>query len=226
MHRSILLGSVIAATITWCSAALADSSMEFLQKAMEGDNSEIMLGRLAAEQARSPAVRDFGNRLVADHRRARDEAREVGGRFGLEPSREVAPEAQDEIEKLSDLRGGEFDREFVRYMVDDHRKDINDFREEAREHQGPVSDLAQRQLPTLREHLRMAIALERSEGRSSQAGDDMGGDQRPYGAQQGDRQQYGSENSDRDRESGQSSSRSGYDSDSSNTDRQPNVRGF
>jgi len=35
---------------------------------------------------------------------------------------------------------------------------------------GPVSALAQRQLPTLRNHLRMAIALERSDGRSSEIG--------------------------------------------------------
>jgi putative membrane protein len=191
MNRYILLGGVFSAALAWVPIALADSPREFIQKALEGDNSEIMLGRLAAEQARSPAVRDFGNRLVTDHRQALDDVRQLGGRFGLQPSREVASEAKDERDKLAGLRGRDFDREFVRYMVDDHRKDIDDFRDEAREHHGPVSDLAQRELPTLREHLRMAIALGKSDGRSSRGGemDPMGGhgdEQRPgdsgYGA--------------------------------------------
>ena len=50
-------------------------------------------------------------------------------------------------------------------MIDDHRKDIGDFRDEAREHHGAVSDLASRQLPTLREHLRIAESLDRDHGR-------------------------------------------------------------
>jgi putative membrane protein len=170
MNRSFLLVGTFAAAIGWSSAAQADSPREFLIQAQQGNNSEIMLGRLAADQGRSPAVRDFGNRLVSDHRQARDEVRDVGRRFGLRPDRDIAPEAREERDRLAGLRGREFDREFIRYMVDDHRKDIGEFRDEAREQHGAVSELAQRQLPTLREHLRMAIALERSDGRSSELG--------------------------------------------------------
>ena len=52
-------------------------------------------------------------------------------------------------------------------MIDDHRKDIAEFRDEAREGHGAVSDLARRQLPTLRKHLDMAIALDNRGGRFS-----------------------------------------------------------
>ena len=119
----------------------------------------------AGQPGRGPGaqsgVRDFGRTLVSDHSKARSEVLDVGRRFGMRPSREMAPEARDERDRLMGMRGRDFDREFVRYMIDDHRKDIGDFRDEAREHHGAVSDLAGRQLPTLREHLRMAMSLQR-----------------------------------------------------------------
>jgi putative membrane protein len=176
MNRSFLFAGAVVAAMGWSPVALADSPREFLQNAQQGNNSEIMLGRLAADQARSPAVRDFANTLVSDHQQARNEVRDLGRRFGLQPGREIAPEAREERDRLAGLRGRAFDREFIRFMVDDHRKDIGDFRDEAREQHGPVSELAQRQLPTLRTHLRMAIALERSDGRSSEGGPNMAGD--------------------------------------------------
>jgi putative membrane protein len=165
MKASLLAGSILLAAAMAPLAARADSPREFLYKALQGDNSEVMLGNLAADRARNPAVRDYGRKLANDHRQARGEVLDVGRRFGVRFTREVAPEAREERDRLMGMRGRDFDREFIRYMVDDHRKDIGDFRDEAREHHGEVSDLAARQLPTLREHLRIAISLERDNGR-------------------------------------------------------------
>ena len=167
MKSSFLAGSILLATALAPVAARADSPREFLYHALQGDNSEIMLGNLALDRARDPSVRDFGRTLVSDHAKARREVLDVGRRFGIRPTREIAPEAREERDRLVGLRGRDFDREFVRYMIDDHRKDIDDFRDEAREHHGEVSDLAGRQLPTLREHLRIAMSLDHDHGRFS-----------------------------------------------------------
>lgn len=156
----LLAGSILMAVVLAPVLAHADSPREFLDKALMGDNAEIMLGNLAATQGRDPAVRDFGRKLVMDHSQARGEVLDVGSRFGIRPTREVVPQARDERDRLAAMHGRDFDREFVRYMVDDHQKDIDDFQNEAREHHGPVSDLAARQLPTLRDHLRTAQSLD------------------------------------------------------------------
>ncbi|HJT42621.1 MAG TPA: DUF4142 domain-containing protein [Rhizomicrobium sp.] len=184
MNRSLLSASSVVALLALGGAAQADSPRAFLFKAQQGANSEIMLGRLAAEQARSPAVRQYGEILANDHAQARDQVRALGRRFGVWRSREITPEAREIRARLLSLRGREFDREFVRFMVDDHRRDIAEFREEAREGRGAVSDLARAQLPTLRSHLRMAIALERSGGRSIEGGVDIARerDDRVYGS--------------------------------------------
>jgi putative membrane protein len=166
MNRSWLLaGSFLIAAVVAPLAALADSPREFLSNALRGNNSEIMMGNLAQDRARNPAVREFGRALVSDHTQARNEVLDVGRRFGIRPTREVTPEAREMRDHLMGLRGRAFDREFVRHMVDDHRKDVDEFRDEAREHHGAVSDLAARQLPTLREHLRTARSLDRDSGR-------------------------------------------------------------
>lgn len=166
MNRSFLLtGSFVLAAALAPMAARADTPREFLYQALKGNNSEIMLGNLAADRARSPAVRDYGRTLVSDHTKARGEVLDVGRRFGIRPSRDVSDEARQMRAHLMGLRGREFDRAFIRHMVDDHRHDVDEFRDEAREHHGPVSDLAARQLPTLREHLRIATALDRADGR-------------------------------------------------------------
>src|SRR5690349_8075755 len=132
MKRSLLFaGSILAALAL--TPAYADSPREFLHRALQGDNSEIMLGRMAADRASSPAVQDFGQRLESDHRHARDEVLATGRFFGIRPDREPSPEARDEWRRLSGMGGRDFDREFVRYMIDDHRKDIADFRDQANE---------------------------------------------------------------------------------------------
>jgi len=182
MNRSFLIaGSILLAAALAPVMAHADSPREFLTKALQGDNSEIMLGNMAQDRARDPGVRDYGRMLVRDHSKARSEVLDVGARFGLRPTREIAPEARDERERLRDMHGRDFDQEFVRYMIEDHRKDIGDFRDEAREHHGPVSDLAARQLPTLRQHLEMAQSLShggRFETRYDQRHDWQGRDHR------------------------------------------------
>ena len=159
----LLLAS--AALLAAPATALADNPRHFLQDALRGDNSEIMLGRLAADRARDPGVRDFGRTLASDHSQARDEVIQVGRRMGIRPNRDVSDEARELGERLRDARGREFDRMFIRTMVDDHRHDIDAFRDEAREHHGAVSDLAARQLPTLQKHLDMAVNLDRSSDR-------------------------------------------------------------
>lgn len=165
--RTVFTGAILLAPAT----AFADSPREFLQKALRGDNSEIMLGHLAQERAASPEVRDYGRTLANDHEQARGEVLQVGRHFGLYDSRRAVPEAYNERRILSRMHGPRFDREFVNYMADDHRKDIGDFRDEAREDHGPVSDLARRQLPTLRKHLDMAQSLQRNGNRSAEAED-------------------------------------------------------
>jgi putative membrane protein len=162
MLKSILCGAGVAAVLLAggsAAAAGAPSREEFLKTAIMGDNSEIKLGGMAARKADAPAVRAYGRTLVKDHTKAEAQATRLAGTIGVNPPSRALAKADAEYLKLRLLSGKGFDQEFVGYMVDDHKQDIRDFSQMAGRHDGPVSRLAARQLPTLHKHLDMAKQL-------------------------------------------------------------------
>jgi putative membrane protein len=139
--------------------AWAESPKDFISDAIIGDNSEIMLGRVAERSGASPQVRDFGHVLVKDHTKAKREASAVARRLGVTPPTRSSAAADAEYAKLHILSGVSFDREFSGYMVRDHQQDIADFQAEADGDTGPAGALARKQLPTLHKHLDMAQSI-------------------------------------------------------------------
>jgi putative membrane protein len=148
----------LAAALAVPAAAAAAPPARFLHDAIQGDNSEITLGAVAQARGASPGVRQFGARLQSDHANARREAVMLARSLGVPAPNDIAPEARRELRLLQRLHGPAFDREFARYMVEDHRTDIDKFRVQAAG-RGPTADLARRTIPTLQTHLQMARAL-------------------------------------------------------------------
>lgn len=158
MTQRYLAPLLAAAAIGIAGAAQAQPPDRFIQDAIRGDQSEMMLGGLAADRAASPRVRDYGRKLQRDHSMNKQEAIRVARRMRVPNPAGMTPQARAEYSRLKMLRGRAFDREFIRYMVQDHRKDIDEFREQAHS-RAPTADYAQRTLPHLEEHLRIAQSL-------------------------------------------------------------------
>jgi putative membrane protein len=157
MRRISVMVFVPLALTAGCSKPL--DPKEFLTKAIQGDNSEMTLGGLAAIKG-GPAVSEYGRTLVADHTKAKASAAAVASRNGVEPPSDMLPEASKERTKLDGLSGKDFDKEFASYMVKDHKEDISDFEKEAASNApADVKKLAQDTLPDLRKHLEMAQRL-------------------------------------------------------------------
>ena len=162
MTRSLVCAALLGATLGWMSVTVLagpPDRKDFLSDAIKGDNSEIRLGQLAARNGGSSGVREYGRTLATDHMKAKAEASKVARQIGVEPPSGAMLKADAEYVKLRVLSGKSFDREFVGYMIDDHKQDIREFSGMAKSHNGPVGDLAEKQLPTLRKHLRMAESL-------------------------------------------------------------------
>ncbi len=142
-------------------SALAQSTNDFVAEAIQGDNSEIMLGTLASQRAYSADVRKYGQTLMQDHATARQQIR-TANTAGTQKDSAEGPsvEAQQEHDKLLKLTGPDFDREFLAYMVKDHEKDIAKFEQAAAARQGQTSQIAKEQLATLHKHLKTAQDLQ------------------------------------------------------------------
>ena len=155
--RSPHFPAIALSLVAACSSETSPKA--FLTEAIKGDNSEIQLGAAAAQRG-GPAVQNFGQMLVADHSNARQAAVGVAASYGLNPSDDITREASEERDKLGKLEGSAFDAEFVRYMIDDHTKDIAAFEKQAQS-KAPanIRNLAAQKLPELRKHLAMAQSL-------------------------------------------------------------------
>ena len=154
--------AALAAVTLAAGTAYAASDHAFIRKAMQGDNSETRLGTIAAERGASPEVRDFGRMLARDHAAAKQDAVRVARALGVAPTSNMTPEARAEERRLARLSGRDFDHEFARYMVENHRKDIEDFQKQARSGGALTRRLADQTLPVLRHHLQEARDLSRS----------------------------------------------------------------
>lgn len=130
------------------------SDRNFIVKAAEGGTEEVELGRLAQSKAANEAVKQFAQRMVEDHGNANKELMELAANKGVKLD-DKAPKRNSMMDRLSKLQGADFDREYVKEMVKDHKKDVAEFR---RMHSGAVDPNLKawidKTLPTLEDHLK------------------------------------------------------------------------
>jgi putative membrane protein len=132
---------------------------QFITKAVQGNLAETAMGRLAQQKAGSDGVRSFGQMLEQDHSSANQQATSAASSLNVTVPTQPNRLQRAAYNRMSKLSGNRFDREFVKHMVTDHRKDISDYRKQARRSDGQVSAYAQATLPTLQKHLETAQSL-------------------------------------------------------------------
>ncbi|MDB6036448.1 MAG: outer membrane protein-like protein, partial [Verrucomicrobiales bacterium] len=144
------------------TASSADTS--FIKDAAKGGQMEVKLGQLGADKSSNAEIKSFGERLVKDHTKANEELMKIAQAKGVDLNAAADHSAHD-INKFSSKSGADFDKAYIRHMVSDHQKDISKFEKEAAQSTDTeLKAFAEKTLPTLREHLRMAQDIARSLG--------------------------------------------------------------
>src|SRR5262249_41035272 len=147
-----------AAPAAWAQQNKADQ--QFLTKAIEGNLAEVEMGQLAQQKGNSDGVRSFGKTLEQDHAAANQKALAAAKEVGLTPPTEPSKKQKAEYDRMSKMSGEKFDREFVKHMVDDHKKDIKEFQQEAKKGNSASARFANDVLPDLQKHLDTAQGLQ------------------------------------------------------------------
>jgi putative membrane protein len=146
------------------SATLGGMPQDFVREAVQTDMLEIQAGRLAAEKAKSSEVREFASRLVADHGAASRQLEQIAQARGVQVPQSLPADKQQALDSLQEKSGTEFDRAFAKEMVQGHEEAVRMFEQAAQNAADPeVKAFAARQLPKLREHLKLAQALPAAE---------------------------------------------------------------
>lgn len=143
------------------SGSRAKVDGNFVRDAGAANQAEIALGKLAVGRAASPAVKEFGTTMVADHTKAYEELAETAKGKGVAVPTEPTAAQKRTAARLEKLSGAAFDRDFAAVMVEDHKKAVSLFQHEATNGRDPdFKAWAAKTLPTLQQHLQMAQHLQ------------------------------------------------------------------
>jgi putative membrane protein len=166
-RRSINVALVAIVLCLWLAPSAfagqrqkAMTDQTFVQKAVVGGLAEVQLGKMAAEHAASPEVKQFGQRMVEDHGKANWELMALVERKGISVPTTLDQKHQQEADRLATLQGKAFDRAYIQQMVKDHEADVKLFRTQAQQGKDPeLKRFAANTLSTLEAHLNMARSL-------------------------------------------------------------------
>lgn len=105
--------------------AIHDSEKDFINHQLSDGTAEIELGKLASERAARADVKRFAQMMVQDHTSAGMELKEIAAKYNVQPVAQVDEKHKDLMDRLSKLRGADFDREYIDAMVDDHENAVD-----------------------------------------------------------------------------------------------------
>jgi putative membrane protein len=141
-------------------AAVSTADQTFADVASQDDLTEIELGLLALQNATSPHVRQFAQRMVSDHTQAAHELMQVAKSQNLELRTQIDAQHKSDVDRLRGMKGEEFDTAYMLDMLQEHRKGVLDFQKQAQSGSDPaLKSFAQKYLPALQQNLQMAQSI-------------------------------------------------------------------
>lgn len=171
-------------TVGTSGDAISAGDRDFVEGMAIGGMAEVELGRMAMERGASPEVKQFGDMMVKDHSKAGDELKQVAMQHSIPMPAGLDQKHQDLKTTLSNLNGVEFDREYMKAMVDGHEDVVDRLQTRASEDrfgddkgevkpersdnpvEAALNQWAAKALPTVRHHLDEAKRINDGLGRT------------------------------------------------------------
>jgi putative membrane protein len=146
-----------SAPTTGPAPVVAEDDQEFVVKAASGGLMEVQLGQTAAQKANDPAVKEFAQRMVNDHGQVNNELKALAAQKNITIPATPGEDHQEDINKLGDKTGREFDRDYMKLMVEDHKDDVDKFEKAAKDCKDPdIKAFAAKHVAHLKGHLEQA----------------------------------------------------------------------
>jgi putative membrane protein len=135
------------------STITTDSPDDFMKAASQGGLAEVEMGKLAAAKATDPEVKKFAQMMIDDHTKANTELKAVAAKKSVTLPADLGTH-QSDLDDLKGKSGADFDKTYVKLMLNDHKEDVEEFESQAAKSADPdVKAFAAKTLPTLKKHL-------------------------------------------------------------------------
>jgi putative membrane protein len=143
------------------AADLSKSDLKYMTGSAQGLMSELKLGAMAEQRASDEGVRKFGKQMVTDHGKDLQELQQLAKQKQVKLPESLNADQSREAGKLEKLSGKDFDREYVKYEVKDHKDDIKEQKETLKKtHDPELKQFAGKELDTVTGHKKTVDALQ------------------------------------------------------------------
>src|SRR5258708_32170001 len=119
--------------------------------------NEIEAGKAAASKAQSPDVKQFAQKMVADHTQMLNELKTLARQKSVALPSEVSLKDKAQMKMMERASGADFDKKYMDQMVKDHQNDLKEVQDLAAKAKDPDFKVAV-QLASYRinQHLQLA----------------------------------------------------------------------
>ena len=134
--------------------AVNSDDAKIASNAFEGSMAEVALGKLAVQKTTNEKIKNFANMMITDHGKANDTLAVIAKKKNITLPTAVSPDDQKTMDSLSTKSDGDFDKAYVKGMIDGHKQALKLFQDEAKN--GKDADLkafAAKVAPTVQMHL-------------------------------------------------------------------------
>jgi putative membrane protein len=164
------------------TAGVSDADADFVADAATAGMTEVRLGELAQQNAQSNDVKQFAEMMVRDHTKGGEALKQVATQHSIRVPSQPKEGQSELVNHLSQLRGADFDREYMEAMVDNHEDVVDLLQSRANEDrvgegkgtvrpersddpvEAALNQWAAKTLPTTRHHLDEARRVRESLG--------------------------------------------------------------
>ena len=126
---------------------------DFVKEASSGGLMEVELGKYAQQHAMNARVKNFGAMMVRDHTKANEELKSIAATKNMTLPSTMEDKHREMMSDIQKKTGGDFDKAYIKEMVDDHEKDVDKFKKQAEKGVDPdLKTFASKTLPVLLMH--------------------------------------------------------------------------
>lgn len=110
---------------------VAERDQKFAKEAAMANLREIKMGKLAQTNSSTASVQALGKKMVADYTRAHNYLKTLASKKGIVLPKSMCSKDEQKYKELSKLKGEEFDKEFAKCALKNHKEVYEMYRHEA-----------------------------------------------------------------------------------------------
>ncbi len=111
------------------SASMA-ADKNFVMLADEGNTAEITASEIALKKSKNPDVIAYAKQMISDHQKLRSDMAPFAEKLGVMTPQPLNPTHKAQDQRLSQLSGDQFNKEYIKNMDTDHHKTLGLFNNE------------------------------------------------------------------------------------------------